>query len=402
MVQDTSFINTAHLDALTVPIIFSNGNTAAGLYIYTNAPTYTPVYADNEGYTCVDDVARAVLFYVRSKSFPVDTAYQTKGFNLIKFVLNMQSANGYFYNFLQTGNVINTSGITSNNGANWWSWRALQALTEAVTAVRPLNQQLAAEMDLAISKIVTKIKTDLVPVPQTMISVGGLSLPGWLPQGADAAATLVLALIPYCRATNDAEISAFIRKLADGIVLMQQGDAAHFPYFCILSSQNTWHAYGCDQAHALFQAASFLNEPSYKSVALAEVDNFYTWLSQSGYKNSFTLEKSGDVLTPVNMREYEQIAYGIRPMVFGALDAYDATGDQKYANLATNLAAWFFGKNPASTKMYDLSTGLCYDGISGPSDVNRNAGAESVIEALLTMQRVHNYPGIKAMLDMYR
>lgn len=399
---DTSLINTAHLDALTVPVTFANGNKAAGLYIYTAAPAYTPIYAVNEGYTCVDDVARAVLFYVRSRSFATDTAFRNKGIDLIKFVLNMQSDNGYFYNFLQTGNVINTTGITSNNGPNWWSWRALQALAEGVSAVRPYNAQVAADMDNAINKLVTKIKIDLAPVPQTMITVGGLSLPGWLPAGADAASTLILGLIPYCRATNDPEIKTFIKKMADGIALMQQGDATHFPYSCILSSLNTWHAYGDDQAHAMFTASAFLNQPSYKAIALAEVDNFYSWLLQNGYKNSFAVQNTNNILTPQNMRDYEQIAYGIRPMVFGALDAYDATGEQKYANMAGNIAAWFFGKNPALTKMYILSTGRSYDGIIGPSAVNKNAGAEPVVEALLTMQRVHNYPSVKAILDIYK
>ncbi len=41
--------------------------------------------------------------------------------------------------------------------------------------------------------------------------------------------------------------------------------------------------------------------------------------------------------------------------------------------------------------MYSLSTGRCYDGIISSGNVNRNAGAESTIEALLTLQKVENY-----------
>lgn len=400
--KDTSLVNTTFLDYITVPVTFSNGNKAAGLYIYSAAPSYTPIYATNEGYTCVDDVSRAVLFYIRSSSFTTDTSFRNKGMNLIRFVLNMQSDNGYFYNFLQTNNVINTSGITSVNGPHWWSWRALQAISEGVEKVRPLNPQLASDMDNAIAKIVISIKKDLIPIPQTMVTAGGISLPGWLPDGADAASTLVLGLIPYCKASNDSDIKLFIKKLCDGIVLMQQGDADHFPYSCILSALNTWHAYGSDQAHTLFSAAAFLNEPAYKATALAEVDHFFTWLLQSGFKNSFAVEETDGVLSPVNMRDFEQIAYATRPLVFGALDAFDATNDPKYTQLAGDIAAWFLGKNAALTKMYDVKTGRPYDGISGPTMVNKNAGAESVVEALLTMQRAQQYPAVKAILDTYK
>jgi hypothetical protein len=34
--------------------------------------------------------------------------------------------------------------------------------------------------------------------------------------------------------------------------------------------------------------------------------------------------------------------------------------------------------------------------------VNRNAGAESTIEALLALQKVESYPAVKAALDKYR
>ena len=56
------------------------------------------------------------------------------------------------------------------------------------------------------------------------------------------------------RANGDVVIKNYIRKFADGIILMQYGDATHFPYSCFLSSGNTWHAYGNDQATAIFKS----------------------------------------------------------------------------------------------------------------------------------------------------
>ena len=118
---DTSLVNTSHLDYLYVPVTFPDGNNAAGIYIYANAPNYVLTPATGEGYTCVDDVSRAVLVYLRSTHFSTDTAVQSKVFKLMNFLVEMQSSNGYFYNFLLTGNQINTNGTTSINNAEWWS-----------------------------------------------------------------------------------------------------------------------------------------------------------------------------------------------------------------------------------------------------------------------------------------
>jgi len=89
-------------------------------------------------------------------------------------------------------------------------------------------------------------------------------------------------------------------------------------------------------------------------------------------------------------------------MVFAAIEAYRITNQQKYADLAGQLAAWFLGANDAGTNMYSLTTGRCYDGITSPGNVNKNAGAESTIEALLALQRVESYPAVKAALDKYK
>ena len=247
---DPGLVNTTHLERLTVPVSFSNGDKALGLYIYADAPNYTPAYATGEGFTCVDDVARGALFYIRSATFATDTVAQNRAYGLMKFVLNMQSTSGYFYNFLQTGNVINTSGITSVNSPKWWSWRALQALTEAEPVIRTKNPALADQLLAASNKLIAVMKTDLFNAPQTTTVVDGITIPQWLPEGADQAATVILALIPYARSTGDVAVKNYIKKLADGIVLMQQGDATHFPYCAFLSAGTTWHAYGNDQASA--------------------------------------------------------------------------------------------------------------------------------------------------------
>jgi hypothetical protein len=91
---------------------------------------------------------------------------------------------------------------------------------------------------------------------------------------------------------------------------------------------------------------------------------------------------------------YAQNAYGMNSLTQGYIALHQATGDETYGRLAGLAAAWFYGNNSAHFAMYDPATGRGYDGLSGPSElrVNRNAGAESTIEALMALQAVNADP----------
>jgi len=402
--KDSSLVNTSHLDYLTISVTFPSGTKASGIYIYSEAPDYHFVTDSDEGFTCVDDVARAALVYLRHNHFSSDTATQARAVNLIRFILEMQSENGYFYNFLFPGNTINDTGKTSINGPHWWSWRALQTLTEAAPVVKNTDPQLASEIDVAVHKLVQKIKADLIKISATTKVAGGITVPQWLPSGSatDQSAILIVGLIPYCKTTKDSVMAAYVKKLADGIAMMQQGDATQFPYSCFLSWENVWHAYGSDQAYALFKAAEFFKDTSYSQKAIQEVANFYPWLIKNGLPSSFVVTRTGDKFISSKEKKYAQIAYGVRPMVFAAAEAYRLTGEEKYADMAGNLGAWLSGNNETGKHMYDPITGRCYDGIIGQDSVNYNSGAESTIEALLTLQMVESIPAVKAAFNQYK
>lgn len=401
--NDSTLVNTSHLDYLTIPVTFPSGVKASGIYIYSEAPDYHFVTDSDEGFTCVDDVARAALVYLRHNQFSSDTATQTKAVNLIRFILETQSGNGYFYNFLFPGNTINDTGKTSINGPHWWSWRALQTLTEAAPLIKNTDPQLASKIDVAVNKLVQKIKGELTVMPAITKLVNGITVPQWLPSGSatDQSAILILGLIPYCKATNDTVVAAYVKKLADGIAMMQHGDAAQFPYSCFLSWENMWHAYGSDQAYALFKAAEFFKDSSYSRKAIREVAGFYPWLIRNGLPSSFAVTRKGDKYISFNEKKYAQIAYGIRPMVFAAAEAYRVTGEERYADIAGNLSSWLTGNNETGKHMYDPLTGRCYDGIIGKDSINYNSGAESTIEALLTLQKIESIPAVKIAFNKH-
>ena len=401
---DSSLINTKHLDHLYTPVTFANGIKAAGIYIYAEAPDYHLVADSDEGFTCVDDVSRAALFYLRSKNFFTDTAIQNKVFSLLRFIIEMQSENGYFYNFLFPGNSINKDGKTSVNNANWWSWRALQTLTEGTSLIRKINAQFSDKIDASINKLIIRIKSEESTFPLITKKVNNIPIPQWLPASSatDQAAIIILGLINYCASHYDRELKNYIRNLADGIGMMQQGNETQFPYACFLSWENVWHAYGSDQALALMKAGSFLKDSKYINKALAEVDNFYPWLLQNGMRSSFSIIKKEKEFKPVEEKQFPQIAYGIRPMIFAAAEAYEITGKQKYADMAAHLAAWFMGANDANEIMYDKNSGRCFDGILAKDKLNKNSGAESTIECLLALQKIENYPVIISGLNKYK
>ena len=402
-VADTSWINTKHLDDLFIPVVFPDAVQASGIYIYSEAPDYHVIGAQGEGFTCLDDVSRAALFYARSKIILSDTPTQHKLVQLVYFILEMQSDNGYFYNFLLPGNLINKEGKTSNNSANWWSWRAFQTLTEVSPIIKKIDVTLAGKIELVVQKLIVRIKKDTINGTRRTKNIDGLLIPQWLPAGSasDQASILMLALINYCSDHSDTILNEYIHTLADGISLMQRGNKNHFPYSCFLSWENVWHAYGCDQSFALMKAGIFLNDSNYIQKGMLEVNNFYPWLIEKGMMSSFSVRKNGNDFILRDDKQYPQIAYGIRPMIFAASEAYALTHEEKYADIAAQLYAWFFTANAAHISMYNKNNGICFDGIIGKNLVNKNSGAESTIEALLAVQRMEKYPEIIKLLKKH-
>jgi hypothetical protein len=83
-------------------------------------------------------------------------------------------------------------------------------------------------------------------------------------------------------------------------------------------------------------------------------------------------------------------------MIFATVEAYHYSKDESYADMAFELASWYFGNNNASATMYDVYTGRCYDGITNKDHINVNSGAESTIESLLAMQMIESLSSEKA------
>ena len=383
-------VNLDHFDHLFAEAMVG-GEQVGVLRIYSEAPDYRFAIEPNEGYACVDDVARGMVLLAAMPTLAPARARQLD--LMTRFVLRMGADNGYFHNFIWAGGRINREYRTSLAELNWWSLRALWGLEAALTKL-PANSDTARRARVAADRLVANLKRDLPVERMGTTTIEGVSVPEWLPfgSGADAASTALLGLIPHYQRTRDPGTRALIARLGEGIAAMRQGDAATFPHGAHLSWRNQWHAWGNAQAYALLRAGALLGRADLTRSALAEVDGFYPHLLRTGMLSSFALRRSGSATDASGVERFPQIAYGISPMVLAANEAYRVTGEARYRDLAHRLSAWFAGDNAAGRRMYDPATGRAYDGIVDAAKVNMNSGAESTVEALFALSAIQGMP----------
>jgi len=386
--QSEFIVNKAHLDYLYKEIIV-DGKEMAIIHIYSNAPDYKYVGDDDEGYACVDDAARAAIFYLEYFKAYNDSSSLYRYYNLVEFLLYMQAENGFFYNFIWEDNSINKTFKTSVAEANWWSWRALWALTEGYDLLMTPEKDRSTRVKKSISQIIESIKKN-ISKEKNEVTIEGIKLPDWLPFqfASDQAALLTIILSNYYKETGDKEILEYLNSLVQGIMMMQINDLKCEYNGAFLSWQNEWHGWGNSQAYALLKAYQVLKNEKLKTAALFELNNFYQRLFEIEFLSSFSVRKTDCNFKILNSNKFSQIAYVIRPMVYALLEAYKITSDTSYVIQAGQIAKWFTGKNPAGEVMYNPHSGIIYDGIENENLINKNSGAESTIEGLLTLLKI--------------
>lgn len=400
-VEKKSIINTAHLDTLYQEMIV-DGDSVGIVHIYSEYPDYHMVGDEDEGIACVDDASRAAIFYLRQYKNTSSAEHLRKARKLLKFLLAMQAPNGYYYNFIWPDGTIHKDGVTSIPEPNFWAWRTLWAFGEAVEVLGN-GDPLVKEINRQRNTLVTNIINERSFKSNALDTAMGVAFATWLPKisGTDQAAIILMSLSMMINqkaipdSISEDSIIALMTHFADGITLMQieQPDSLHDGAF--LSWENLWHAYANIQSYALLTTGEVLDDPHLISHALYEIDNFYPGFLSSGGLEHFFIRAEDGTLKRYDTKAFSQIAYGRRPMIWAALKAYEMTKDEKYFLLAKELISWFAGKNAANVPMYDPATGRGYDGITGPGQYNKNAGAESTIEALLSLQAFEFYAGLK-------
>ena len=398
---DTQFgcgdiVNFDHLQHLTESIEVDDQEFSI-VHIYSEYPEFKRVDAAGEGVACVDDVARAVIVYSMHYESTGDMESLSRIKPLLKFLILMQCEDGEFYNFIDQNSEINRSGITSQKSFNFWAVRAYWALGYTYRIYKDIDSAFAGKLKKSFLKCKIPLRKILEQY-QKFKTYQDRQYPVWLVNefGSDASAAMILGLCEYLTIEKDEELLEMGCRLADGIIEMQV-EENHRYNGAFLSWLDTWHAWGNAQTQALARLWEISDQDKYINRARFEADNYFMRLLLHGQLNEWKYSGENDV------KIYPQIAYGIRCMSLGYFNLFQATSDTRYAICAGLTASWLFGNNAANTKMYDASTGRCNDGIIDSTRVNPNAGAESTIEALMTIvevcseSRIHPY--IYATMD---
>jgi len=393
--EHSSLVNFSHLGHLTEKIELL-GDSIDILHVYSNYPDYRWIAAAEsgpEGIACVDDAGRAAVLYLRHYELTGSEESRARAISLLKFVVKMETPDGKFYNFILKDHSINTNGKTSFKSFGWWAARATWSMGIGCRVLHTRDSAFAAVLREGIGRALPNVDSMLKTYGKHEM-MRKLRLPTWLfyGSGADATSELLLGLIEFYGSSRDQRVKSYIEKLSAGLTSMQEGDMRTFPYALHRSWQTLWHMWGNGQTQALAQAGKSLSNKKMIQSAKREADCFYSRLLIEGFM------KEMDVADSSKKIEYEQIAYGVRPMAIGLIRLYEATDDPRYLKMAGLAASWLFGNNVLHQPMYDSSTGRCFDGIRDSATVNRNSGAESTIEALQTLVEVERYPLAKQYL----
>lgn len=378
-----TLVNPAHLDYLTEQIV-RDADTLAITHIYAEYPDYAYLADDDEGAACVDDAARAAVFYLQHFELTGRTESLHRARHLLNFVLYMQAEDGVWWNFVWDHTLrINTEHENSlANGMTFWAARAIWALGEGVRVLHSTHPADVARYEAALERALPALD-GLLANYGTFDEIEGRRVPAWLVQrwAADATSEMLLGLMAWQQARPNDALAQRIDRFAEGIAALHAPDARG----ALLPWATEWHAWGSTMGQALAHTR-------FADVARTEAHTFFPWLIASGWAHSFPASR------PDSIRTFEQIAYGVRPVVASLVLQHERQPDDNLARMAGLAAAWLTGANVLGQPMYDAATGRGFDGISNPTTRNTNSGAESTIEALIALLYAERVPEARRWL----
>ena len=356
-----------------------NGRPVRVVSLYAEAPDYrlvgSPARDGFEGITSVDDVARAAVVYLRDCEVTGDARSRNEALRLLAFVTAMEQGDGEFVNFIDSTGRLNRNAPSSRKSMSYWAARSIWALGEAVRVLGQKDSTVLKTMrptlDRAIARMAREIEAGRL--------IGG---------STTATAEALLGLVALQNTEPSSALVSLGQRTADLLAARSTGTMSTAPWGAHVDGPGvTWHAWGARSTEALASAENTFGRLEYGASARKEADGLWGRFLLAG-------RIPAEVTTDGTATWYPQIAYGIGSIVDGYLALADVGNDPRYAVFAGLVAGWFVDANPASINMYDEKSGRTFDGIDGPAPlkVNRNAGAESTIEALLTLQHVTSNP----------
>jgi hypothetical protein len=366
-------INLDHLEFLRDHFAVE-GESEIGYWIYADRlPDGNYRYADapGEGVTCVDDVARAAVLYLRLFEISGMEQHYDRAKEALEFVLSMQDSDGDFYNFVFEDGRINRNGPTSRKGGNWWAARALWALTTGARISRDCDPEFSVRLTDAAHRCFRRIIN--------------FEQDGLIQGYTDLSSVVLLGAAELYAISNDALVGSFIKRCAAALQskVIQNEDSIFNGLVDESSPSETryfWHGWGSRQLEALAVAGEILGNDS-----LLEIS------AESFKQSSMLLINAGPLYSISSyLQLFPQIAYAAESAISAGFRLYHLTGDRDIAAITALLGSWFLGVNKLSQSMIGKN-GEGFDGLEF-SHINMNAGAESTISMLLSLERIRRLP----------
>jgi glycosyltransferase involved in cell wall biosynthesis len=139
--------------------------------------------------------------------------------------------------------------------------------------------------------------------------------------------------------------------------------------------------------HALLLSGQWIPDKTMIEVGLESLD----WLLkiQTGKDGQLSLiGNQGWYSNGGGKARFDQQPIDAMSLVEACIEAYNLTGDQRWADDARRSYEWFLGRNDLNVPLYDFVTGGCRDGLRC-TGVNENEGAESTLSWLIALGAMH-------------
>ena len=306
----------------------------------------------NEGYT-TDDNARALIACIRYHRLKNDPEMKTLANVYLAFLNHMQKPDGNFHNYLgYERSFLDVDGSEDCMGRTLWSCGCT------------INSALPKDMRLVAKDIFDR------------------GLPWvWKTTALRVYAFTIMGLSQYFQAIPDNNLKVSTEKLADNLVQHFQDEV-----------KDDWHWF---EPHLTYDNARL---PQALFIAYRMVGNQkYLDVAKESMEFLLKTQMVDDVFVPIgndgwykrggNRAFYDQQPLEAAAMVEAAVDAYFASKEKCYVQVANKVFGWFLGRNSEKLMVYNLETTGCFDGLHADR-VNMNQGAESSISYLLARLRL--------------
>jgi hypothetical protein len=311
--------------------------------------------ARREGYT-VDDNARALVFAMKSDGFGVTPIVFELQRKLISFLLLMQDDDGRFHNLMDfSQRIIDEPTVADHLGRAIWA--AGTVINSSIASGAKSSARLIFDRALPWARASTSPRTK-----------------------AYACLGLHERIIAE---PDESNLRANLKLMADGLVALYNSNrTSSWDWFENILTYDKGRL-----VQALLSAYQSLREQAYFDVAEASLQ--FLGRTETIDGNFAPIGNRGWYVKGGTRALYDQQPIEPGAMIEAATIAYKLNRSKLYEEILRQALGWFFGLNTKSVKLYDESTGACYDGIT-PKGLNENQGAESTLAFLLAAEAFVN------------